>query len=142
MQSLNQALSQSLHKANSLKKVLSSEFEALKEQNLTKFEELQIQKSEIFTFFSQDSLFDQIKTRAGAGDSQEYPIDVWDEVMDILKECKTLHQRNEILINSKLDSIRSALATIQSKDPLSSVEIYDKLGKLKSSRSNNNFSDA
>ncbi len=142
MQPLNQALSQSLHKANSLKKVLSSEFEALKEQNLTKFEELQAQKSEIFKFFSQDSFFEQIKATSVARDSQDHPLEVWDEVMSILKECKTLHQRNEILINSKLDSIRSALATIQSKDPLSSVEIYDKLGKIKSSRSNNNFSDA
>lgn len=125
-----------------MKKVLTSEFEALKEQDLAKFEELQLQKSEIFKFLSQDDFLEQVKNSTGEAEHGNHSVDIWDEVMALLKECKTLHQRNEILINSKLDSIRSAIATIQSPDPLSSVEIYDKLGKLKPSRSNNTFSDA
>ena len=54
---------------------------------------------------------------------------MWEKIITTMTEGRKLHQRNEILINSKIESIRSALRTIQTPDPLSSVEVYDKLGK-------------
>ena len=65
-----------------------------------------------------------------------------DQVLNILDECKTLHRRNEIFINRKLDSIRNALSTIQSSSSAASVDVYDRLGKIRSRRSQQTMGDA
>jgi flagellar biosynthesis/type III secretory pathway chaperone len=137
-----QLVSQSLHKANALKTVLESEFAALKEQDLTLFEKLQTQKLEILSFLSQQDFIEQIKTYAGDRTATANQLALWDEIINLIAQCKELHRRNEILINSKLESIRSALKTIQTPDPLSSVEVYDRLGKLRPSRSGKPLSEA
>jgi len=59
-----------------------------------------------------------------------------------MNECRDLHRRNEILISHKLETIRGALQTIQSPDPLNSVEIYDRLGKIRPSRGGAPMGDA
>ncbi len=137
-----QLVSQSLHKANALKTVLESEFTALKEQDLEKFEKLQTQKLDILAFLSQQDFIEQIKTYVGDQAATANQLEVWDEIIGLIAQCKELHRRNEILINSKLESIRSALKTIQTPDPLSSVEVYDRLGKLRPSRSGKPLSEA
>lgn len=137
-----QLVSQSLHKANALKTVLESEFAALKEQDLTLFEKLQTQKLEILSFLSQQDFIEQIKAYAGDRTATANQLALWDEIINLIAQCKELHRRNEILINSKLESIRSALKTIQTPDPLSSVEVYDRLGKLRPSRSGKPLSEA
>jgi hypothetical protein len=45
-----------------------------------------------------------------------------------------LHKRNEIFMLRKLESIKGALQTIQSPDPLNTVEVYDRLGKVRPNR--------
>lgn len=137
-----QLVSQSLHKANALKTVLESEFTALKEQDLAKFEKLQTQKLDILAFLSQQDFIEQIKIYAGDQAATANQLAVWDEIINLIAQCKELHRRNEILINSKLESIRSALKTIQTPDPLSSVEVYDRLGKLRPGRSGKPLSEA
>jgi len=67
---------------------------------------------------------------------------IWDQVVALMNECRDLHRRNEILINHKLETIRGALQTIQSPDPLNSVEIYDRLGKMRPSRKITSVGDA
>ena len=62
--------------------------------------------------------------------------------MQLIAECRDLHRRNEVLISRKLDSIRGALQTIQSTDALSSVEVYDRLGKIRQGRSRQSMGDA
>ena len=42
----------------------------------------------------------------------------------------------------KLESIRGALQTIQSPDPLNSVEVYDRLGKVRPNRNRKNMGQA
>jgi flagellar biosynthesis/type III secretory pathway chaperone len=137
-----QLVSQSLHKANALKTVLEKEFSALKDQDLTQFEKLQTQKLDILAFLSQQDFLEQIKIYAGDQEATANQLAVWDEIISLIAQCKELHRRNEILINSKLESIRSALKTIQSPDPLSSVEVYDRLGQIRPGRSGKPLSEA
>ena len=55
-------LTQAVHKAQALKLVLDSEFDALKQQDLAAFETLQAQKLEILHFLASDELLEKIKT--------------------------------------------------------------------------------
>jgi flagellar biosynthesis/type III secretory pathway chaperone len=135
-------LAQTLHKANALKAVLDKEFSALKEQDMTAFETLQAQKLEILTFLSSDDLLERVKAYTEKSDTAAANLALWDEVMQLIAECRDLHRRNEVLISRKLESIRGALQTIQSNDPLSSVEVYDRLGKIRQGRSRQTMGDA
>ncbi|MDA9091319.1 flagellar protein FlgN [Porticoccaceae bacterium] len=135
-------LAQTLHKANALKAVLDKEFSALKEQDMTAFETLQAQKLEILTFLSSDDLLERVKAYTEKSDTAAANLALWDEVMQLIAECRDLHRRNEVLISRKLESIRGALQTIQSNDPLSSVEVYDRLGKIRQGRSRQSMGDA
>ena len=135
-------LSQTLHKANALKLVLEGEFRALKEQDLPAFESLQTQKLEILNFLSSEDLLERVKHYTEHSETAAANVSLWDEVMQLISQCRDLHRRNEVLINSKLESIRGALQTIQSPDPLNSVEVYDRLGKIRPSRSRQTMGDA
>jgi flagellar biosynthesis/type III secretory pathway chaperone len=130
-------IAQTLHKANALKAVLKNEFSSLKEQDLPTFENLQQQKIEILDFLASEQLVERIKAYTEEPESLSENVALWQQVMELMKECKELHIRNEVLINRKLETIRGALHTIQTPDPLSSVEVYDRLGKIRSSSRKN-----
>jgi flagellar biosynthesis/type III secretory pathway chaperone len=66
-------------------------------------------------------------------------ISLWDDVMTIVSKCRDLHKRNEIFMLRKLESIKGALQTIQSPDPLNTVEVYDRLGKVRPNRNRGNM---
>ena len=134
--------SQVLHKAQALKTVLESEFEALKQQDLSNFDALQQQKIDILTFLGDQDLFERVKHLNEDPQTASKTLELWDNVMELIAACKDLHRRNEVLVTRKLDAIRGAIQTIQSPDPQSSVEVYDRLGKLRSNRSRQTMGDA
>ena len=146
MKNNKQILIQIKHKTEALNEVLEMEFSALKEQDLEIFEKLQLQKASILETLSDDEVFDTLNSLRSDADVRDklIPEDLilWDQIIARMAENKKLHQRNEILINTKLESIRSALRTLQTPDPLSSVEVYDKLGKIKSRKDQNRVGDA
>ena len=135
-------LAQTLHKANALKALLNSEFRSLKEQDLQSFEELQQQKIEILGFLGSEELLERVKTYSESRDALTENLMLWEQVLSLMKDCKELHMRNEVLINRKLETIRGALLTIQTPDPLSSVEVYDRLGKIKANTRKNPVGNA
>ena len=143
-------LSQILHKVEALKTLLEQEFEALKEQDLKQFEKLQNEKIKILEILSEEEFVakaQEFQENRGfnASDGANIPIEsleLWDQIVKSITEGKTLHQRNEILINSKIESIRTALRTLQSPDPLNSVEVYDRLGKLTGANDRNKVGEA
>ena len=135
-------LAQTLHKANALKALLNSEFRSLKEQDLQSFEELQQQKIEILDFLGSEELLERVKMYSESRDALTENLMLWEQVLSLMKDCKELHMRNEVLINRKLETIRGALLTIQTPDPLSSVEVYDKLGKIKANTRKNPVGNA
>ena len=130
-------LAQTLHKANALKALLDNEFRSLKEQDLESFEHLQQQKIEILAFLGSEELLNRVKTYSESPDLLAENLMLWEKVLLLMKDCKELHMRNEVLINRKLETIRGALHTIQTPDPLSSVEVYDRLGKIKANTRKN-----
>jgi flagellar biosynthesis/type III secretory pathway chaperone len=135
-------LAQTLHKANALKALLDNEFRSLKEQDLESFEHLQQQKIEILAFLGSEELLNRVKTYSESPDLLAENLMLWEKVLLLMKDCKELHMRNEVLINRKLETIRGALHTIQTPDPLSSVEVYDRLGKIKANTRKNPVGNA
>ena len=143
-------LSQILHKADALKEILEQEFSALKDQDLVSFEKLQKKKNQILEVLSNEEFLNRAREyrTANSGEKDgETAVDLenltmWEKIIKTMTDSRKLHQRNEILINSKIESIRSALRTIQTPDPLNSVEVYDKLGKLTGSADKNKVGDA
>jgi flagellar biosynthesis/type III secretory pathway chaperone len=134
-------LSKALLEANDLKGLLEQEFESLKKQDINGFEKLQSRKAEILTFLSDDRLSDIVKSNPDS-ESAKMMLGTWDKLMGIISECKDLHRRNEIFINRKLESIKGALKTIQTPDPLNSVEVYDRLGKVRNNKVRQNMGKA
>ena len=123
-------LSKALSDALSLKDLLNNEFESLKKQDIDTFEALQQPKIDILNFLASEDLSRIIKDNIDPS-IVESVSEAWNDLMSIISECKDLHMRNEIFINRKLESIKGALKTIQNPDPLSSVEVYDRLGKVR-----------
>ncbi|MDA7814998.1 flagellar protein FlgN [Porticoccaceae bacterium] len=137
-------LAQTRHKAQVLKQVLEKEFQALKDQDLTHFDELQDQKLEILSFLASEDLLERVKiyTQDSNKKTAMANLSAWDDIMLLIADCKDMHSRNEMFISRKLETIRGALQTIQSPDPMNTVEVYDRLGKIRPNRSRQTMGDA
>ena len=138
-------LQQILHKTEALKELLENEFKALSKKDLSELEEIQQKKSEILANLSNEkflSLVEFQKTNDNRSDFDEEPLRIWDQIITVMQDNRKLHQRNEVLVNTKLESIRNAIKTLGTNDPESSVEIYDKLGKIKGNKFRNKMGDA
>jgi len=137
-------LAQTRHKAQVLKQVLEKEFQALKDQDLTHFDELQEQKLEILSFLASEDLLERVKiyTQDSNKKTAMAYLSAWDDIMLLIADCKDMHSRNEMFISRKLETIRGALQTIQSPDPMNTVEVYDRLGKIRPNRSRQTMGDA
>ena len=100
--------------------MLALEFDALKSQDLDRFESLQPGKN--------DLLAELTEICPPAEDLQKMP--EWDGLRELLIECRDLHRRNAVLIERKLDTIRGALHSLRVGDSGSPVEVYDRLGQV------------
>ena len=103
-----------------LVQLLALEFEALKSQDLDRFESLQAGKN--------DLLAELAGLCPSAEDLQKLP--EWDALRELLIECRDMHRRNAVLIERKLDTIRGALHSLRAGDSGSPVEVYDRLGQV------------
>lgn len=106
--------------ANQLSELLLLEFEALKAQDLDRFEALQPGKNELLAGLSQ--------LCPSAEDLQRLP--EFEVLRGILVECRDLHRRNAVLIERKLDTIRGTLHSLHTGESGSPVEVYDRLGQV------------
>ena len=120
---------------NGLEVLLEQEFEALKSQDLDRFEQLLEQKND---------LLEQLSNLSGVRqpDDADRLGSEWDAFKARMVECRNMHRRNEILIVRKLDAIRGTLQSMVIDDPASSVEVYDRLGKINRLRRRRGYSDA
>ncbi|OUU74366.1 MAG: hypothetical protein CBC29_07470 [Methylococcaceae bacterium TMED69] len=138
-------LQQILHKTEALRELLEKEFSALSKKDLPELEEIQQKKSEILASLSNEKFLSLVEFQKASGnrsDFDEEPLRIWDKIIAVMQDNRKLHQRNEVLVNTKLESIRNAIKTLGTNDPQSSVEIYDKLGKIKGSKFRNKMGDA
>ncbi len=109
-----------LAQAAELNRLLSLEFDALKNQDLDLFESLQPGKADLLGQLGQSCPSPQAL--------QDEP-----ELQDLreqLLQCRDLHRRNAIFIERKLDTIRGALHSLRSGDAGSPLEVYDRLGQV------------
>ena len=120
-----------LDQANRLKALLEDEFTALKSQDLSAFEGLQPEKIDILTLLNSEEPANRVKGYATNTLEASLHLSIWDDVIMVVSDCKDLHRRNEIFMLRKLESIQGALRTIQSPDPLNSVDVYNRLGKVR-----------
>jgi len=118
-----------------LEALLEQEFEALKAQDLDHFEQLLEQKN---------GLLEQLSTLSGVRQPEDADQlgSKWDAFKSRMQACRDMHRRNEILIVRKLDAIRGTLQSLVIDDPASSVEVYDRLGKINRLRRRRGYSDA
>ena len=103
-----------------LAQLLALEFETLKSQDLDRFESLQPGKN--------DLLQELTEKCPSAQELQDLP--EWENLREMLLECRDLHRRNAILIERKLDTIRGTLNSLRVGDAGSTVEVYDRLGQV------------
>lgn len=140
-------------KAKRLVALLDEEFEALKAQDLNTFEALQPEKAAILQVLSNTQIPAFLSSGTptpvdpAASAATANPIDTagraeWETFQQLIVECRDRHRRNSILIQRKLDAIRAALKTLQGADPTSSVEIYDRLGRVATGRKKSGYADA
>ena len=134
-QALPDAVVQAQALAFSLEQMLEQEFEHLKDQNLDAFDAAQAGKNELLQSLT------QLAGITGP-DSADALGPEWDDFKDHMAHCRDLHRRNEVLISRKIDAIRGALQSLQVEDPSSSVEIYDRLGKVSRSRRGRGYNEA
>lgn len=106
--------------AKQLSELLLLEFEALKVQDLDRFEALQPGKNELLAGLSQ--------LCPSAEDLQSLP--EFEDLKMLLVDCRDLHRRNAVLIERKLDSIRGTLHSLHTGESGSPVEVYDRLGQV------------
>lgn len=106
--------------AEQLHQLLTLEFEALKVQDLDRFESLQDPKT--------DLLSELARLCPDSEALQAHP--AWQDLKEILVECRDMHRRNAVLIERKLDAIRGALRSLSAGHASSPVEVYDRLGQM------------
>lgn len=106
--------------AKQLSELLLLEFEALKAQDLDRFEALQPGKNELLAGLSQ--------LCPSAEDLQSLP--EYESLKVLLVDCRDLHRRNAVLIERKLDTIRGTLHSLHTGESGSPVEVYDRLGQV------------
>jgi flagellar biosynthesis/type III secretory pathway chaperone len=111
---------QALSVSDQLVQLLALEFEALKNQDLDRFDSLQPGKNDLLAQLSQ--------LCPSSEDLQNLP--EWEPLREKLIECRDLHRRNAVLIERKLDTIRGALHSLRAGDSGSPVEVYDRLGQV------------
>ena len=124
-----------LKHASRLNSLLPDEFEALKTQKLDAFESLQQEKIDLLQALSESGMVRESVPASDPDTLQTIINDpLWGEIIGLLEKCKKAHQRNELLISKQLDAIKGALATLQNQDPSGALELYTKLGVVKSTR--------
>ena len=123
--------SDSIPQAERLLALLDAEFEALKIQDLAAFESHQAEKAAILQELSALNLPEE------GSEAQ-----AWEPFREVIRQCRDHHRRNQILVQRKLDAIRAALKTLQGADAASSVEVYDRMGRMSANRRSRGLADA
>ncbi len=118
--------------AEQLHQLLDLEFEALKVQDLDLFEQLQTGKT--------DLLAELARICPDSEALQANP--AWQDLKEILVQCRDMHRRNAVLIERKLDAIRGALRSLSAGHASSPVEVYDRLGKMARYAKGRGFTEA
>jgi len=140
---LSDAIAAGCEQARRLGGLLEEEFKALSAQDLPRFESMQAAKEEILAALAQLVQGLTAAGEAGAAPLESLPDDAqWEQFQQLMSECRDAHRRNDILIRTKLESIRAALRILQNSESSSSVEVYDRMGRMYGHRRGRGYEDA
>ena len=140
---LSDAIAAGCEQARRLGGLLEEEFTALSAQDLPRFESMQAAKEEILAALAQLVQGLTAAGEAGVAPSENMPDTAqWEQFQQLMSDCRDAHRRNDILIRTKLESIRAALRILQNSENSSSVEVYDRLGKMYGYRRGRGYEDA
>ena len=116
-----------MERVTKLEALLEEEFEALKDQDLNNFSEINQSK---------DRLLNELIALTGVNKPEDaHKLDPkLNEFKEKMRHCRNLHRRSEILVTRKLDAIKGALESIRADSRTSNIETYDRLGKIKRGR--------
>ena len=137
------SLAAACEEALRLQHLLQAEFDALKVQDLGSFETLQPAKEQALV-----RLGNFMKVFAGTAgpDGQlvlhDDQLAQWETFQSRMSDCRDAHQRNAILIRSRLESISATLRVLQNSDSSSSIEVYDRMGRMSGHRRGRGYEDA
>ena len=118
--------------AGQLSNMLELEFQALRSQDIDQFEQLQPVKNELMM---------EIKRVADAVEDLQTRNE-WQHFREMMGACQSLHRRNALLMNRKLEAIRGTLQSLRLPDLSTPVEIYNRLGHIAQFSRNTSYSDA
>ena len=121
--------------AASLRDILEEEFEALRARDLDHFERLQPGKSSLLERLA--AAVDASRATTTAPDASLAP-----EFQSIILQCRDAHRRNQTLIQHQLAAIRGTLQALTAGGATDSVEVYDRLGTVRSRLRGRGYSDA
>ena len=110
--------------------ILDKEFEFLKGQNIDDFLSIQDQKEKLLADLSKKIIEFDLSASLVKNQPQ------FDQFFANIQDCQKAQKRNSILVSRKIDAIRGALNSLESKNN-NSTELYNKLGKIKNSKSFN-----
>jgi flagellar biosynthesis/type III secretory pathway chaperone len=135
---MSENFTDAINQAVRLRSMLDDEFEALSNNLIDTFENLQPLKGELL------SLLTSFVKRA----VENQPVDIgpspdWQNFRDHMQTCRDAHLRNEILIRSRLDAIRGTLRILQnSADMEGACQIYDRMGRIADRFGGKRYADA
>lgn len=112
--------------------MLELEFQALRNQDIDQFEQLQPVKNELMI---------EIKRVADTAEELQTRVE-WQKFRETMGLCQNFHRRNALLINRKLEAIRGTLQSLRLSDVSGSIEVYNRLGHMSRFSRNNSYSDA
>lgn len=138
-----ESLAAACEEAVRLQHLLQAEFDALKVQDLVSFENLQSAKEQALLRLGN---FMKVFVGTAGPDGQlqlpEEQLTEWEKFQSRMSDCRDSHQRNAILIRSKLESISATLRVLQNSDSASSNEVYDRMGRMSGYRRGRGYQDA
>ena len=118
--------------ATQLAQILELEFQALRQQELDQFEQLQPVKTELLSEIT------SLAPPASLLQSEQE----WQDFRAQMLVCRDLHRRNEVLIERKLESIRGTLQSLRIEEATSPIEVYNRLGQVARFSKAQGYSDA
>lgn len=126
--------------ANRLALLLDEEFQALSSNQIDAFEKLQPVKAQLLAALT---AFVQTIPPASAMTDGADPDPGLQAFYARMQECRNTHQRNEILIRSRLEAIQGTLRILQnSSEQDGAVQLYDRLGRVSAGYGRKRYTDA
>ncbi len=115
-----------------LAELLAQEFDFLKTRDLTGFEALQEERSQLLQRLAQVAQW---------ATGQDPVPTLWQNLQADLQQCKQDHLRNMQLLQRQLQAVKGALQALQGESTVS-VDLYDRLGQVSRRHSASPFLDA